>query len=916
VADVSDTGDPKGRIGELLLGVVALQRGYLTLPQILAAAAERGAKGLAEALIERGLLDPQRRAELEQHVAAAVAASNGDEKAALETLQTDERMLLESLSASVLETDAKTTMPSSSPPLQHLSLAPVFSETLGRYDWDQTQELGRGGVGRVVSVWDNTMGRDIAVKQLIARTESPRARQALEARFLREARLTSQLEHPAVLPVYELGRQDDGGLYYAMQRVRGRTLYDLVYATPDLQARLAQLRHFLTTCLALAYAHSRGVVHRDVKPQNIMIGHYGETYLLDWGLAHVKGHTDFETRERAMLPDLTGNVLEGRAIGTPAYMSPEQADGRFADIDERSDVWGLGAVLYELVARRPPHEGNNPIHVLAKVRSEPVRPLLELVPDAPPELSTIAMKCLSIDRARRYANASELAADVEAHLNDRRVSAHRYGALELLQRFVRQNRLAAGVATAALLTLAAAGAYGLNRIQHERDSAKQLAQLFLNDVSLKLEPTSASRALLEELTTQTLTRYEAQLDPLSARADERLELGWAWQRIGRLTYRVGKIGDSEHAFAFAQRVADALLVDSPNDPSALSLASEARVGMSDVLEDRGELQRAETVLREAIDESAAAVKAQPSHVPALQAGSRAWSRLSDLLNSIGRSEESVTALDQSRAIDRQVMTLKPDDATALEAFAIGAIQMGQISFARAELQKSFDAYREAMELGRKGMERFPDNANLSALFAYGAGETAIVGRLLGHPMPPELARARDVMDKVLGEDPDNLECLAEAVEIAVEQQDPAGAARLTDHLMDLDAAGEYLTSALMGAFYAGHHAQVLKAGAGAKGVARFAGALYGALSAAAMGDCAQAAALAARARDEISKKATLSWSWKRMTAGLKGLDGPAIPAVRRLCGAIDTFDTTFQNGPMLKALIDFQTEVEALARQP
>jgi len=911
---VSEPGGRKGRIGELLLGVVALQRGYLTLPQILAAAAGRGAKDLADALIEKGLLDPERRKELEEHVAAAVKASNGDEGAALETLQTDEHMLLESLSASVLQTDAKTTMSSSSPLPHHLSVAPVFSETLGRYDWEDSEELGRGGVGRVVSVWDNTMGRDIAVKQLIARTESPRARAALEARFLREARLTGQLEHPAVLPVYELGRQDDGGLYYAMQRVRGRTLYELVYKTHDLQARLAQLRHFLTACLALAYAHSRGVVHRDVKPQNIMIGHYGETYLLDWGLARVRGHTDFESRERAMLPDLTGNVLEGRAIGTPAYMSPEQADGRFAEIDERSDVWGLGAVLYELVARRPPHEGNNPIHVLAKVRSEPVQPLQQVVPDAPPELCTIAMKCLSIDRARRYANASELAADVEAYLNGRRVSAHRYGALELLQRFVRQNRLATAVAAVALLTLAGAGAAALDRIQHDRDAAKELAQLFLDDVSLKLEPNASSRALLEELTTQTLQRYEAQLDPLWMKRDDRIRLGEAWQRIGRLTYKVGKSSESEHAFSYAQRVADGVVTESPSDVTALALASEARIGMGDVLQDRGELPGCEAAFHDAIDRANAALKQQPQYVGALEAGSRAWSRLSDLLNSSGRSEEALTALERSRELDRRVLALKPDDPAALESIGIGAIQLGQIYFVRGEHQKTIDAYDEAVEVGRKGMERFPGHLDLVSVFAYGVSGKVESERILGHPEPPELAEARRLMDRVLTEDPDNIEYLAQTVEMTVELKDIAATAKLSDHLMDLDAGGEYLTSALMGAYFAGHHAQVAKAGSGARGLARFAGALYAALSAAALGDYALSASMASRARDEISKKGALSWSWRRMTIPLEGLSGPALPAARKLCAAADDFYATSKDGPMLQALAEFQAEVEALAR--
>jgi tRNA A-37 threonylcarbamoyl transferase component Bud32/tetratricopeptide (TPR) repeat protein len=903
---MSDRGS---RIGELLFGIVALQKGYLSLAQLMDTLAARGPSTLADALIKRGLLDPQRRADIEAQVSSAVEANGGDEHVTLQNLQTDQQALLESLSSSLLDSADATvrSQPTVLPP--HLGLAPVFVETPGRYDWRETEELGRGGVGRVVRTWDTSMGRDVAVKQLIHKADTDKARRSLEARFLREARLTGQLEHPAVLPVYEVGRQEDGGLYYAMQRVRGRTLHDAIHSTPDLGDRLKLMPHFLTACQAMAYAHSRGAVHRDLKPQNIMVGQYGETYVLDWGLARVAGHTDFQARERAMVPDLTGNVLEGRAIGTPAYMSPEQADGRFADIDERSDVWGLGSVLFELIARRPPFSGANPIALLGQVREDEVVPVSSLAPDAPAELCAIAMKCLTRNRAGRYPNAGAVAADVQAWLSDRRVSAHRYGAVELLQRFVRQNRLATAVALGALVAMVTAGSAALYRIKDERDAARELAQLFLEDVSLKLEPMAGSRELLEELTTKTLPRYEQRLDPLSGSREERLKLGWAWQRIGRLTYRVGKKDESDHAFRFATRVADALLDEHERDAEAQALAAEARVGLADVSTDRGDVKVAEQQLREGLKHAQRSLALEPELVQGIETLSRVWSRLADLLNATDRNAEGMTALQRSRELDRQLLSLKPNDAKVIVGFGIGALQAGQLYFSRGDLPHAREAYEEAMEVSEKGLAQFPNDDRLKSDYAYAVGETSLIDRIVGRPPRGLLTRARKMMDEVLTDNPDNLEYLAQTIELTAEQQDMAATWRLSHHLMDLDASGEYLTSALLGAFISGHHDETLKMGLNAKGLARFAGAVYGAMSAAVLNDWGRVAILAARAKGETAQMASASWSWRQMQAGVANASEPAATPLRKLCVALDEFTATANPKPVVEAL----TELEAVA---
>ena len=207
------------------------------------------------------------------------------------------------------------------------------------------------------------------------------------ARFLREARVQGQLEHPAIVPVYELGRRRDGTLYYTMPRIRGRTLAQALHDSPSLEARLELVADLLAASRAVAAAHHRKVVHRDLKPQNVMLGLQGETYVLDWGLARVMGRAHPERNTVELAPALTGG-LQG-PVGTPSYMSPEQALGDRDELDERADVWGLGAMLFEMLTGRAPFLGASPWEVVADVRTKSPPRVLSLEPLAPPELVAI-----------------------------------------------------------------------------------------------------------------------------------------------------------------------------------------------------------------------------------------------------------------------------------------------------------------------------------------------------------------------------------------------------------------------------------------------------------------------------------------------------------------------------------------------
>jgi len=281
-----------------------------------------------------------------------------------------------------------------------------------------------------------------------------------------------------------------------MRVVRGRTLGDKLKDCKTLSDRLALLPHYIDICNAIAYAHSRGVVHRDIKPDNVMIGEFGETVVLDWGLAKVRGKKDIRGRELErevkILHDAgAGKTVDGSAVGTPAYMSPEQAEGRIEDIDEQSDVWGLGAVLYEVLTGRPPYEGVTPYEILGKVLKDRVAPVRTRTADAPPELAAVAQKALEHDRSKRYPSAKELAGEVEGFLQGRRVRAYSYSSWELLRRFVEKNKaLSAGITVVLITILVSSGAiwlaYGREQAaraaaeDQKRDALEQKEQATLN----------------------------------------------------------------------------------------------------------------------------------------------------------------------------------------------------------------------------------------------------------------------------------------------------------------------------------------------------------------------------------------------------------------------------------------------------
>jgi serine/threonine protein kinase/WD40 repeat protein len=430
---------------DLILGVLASQAGFVTPAQVMEAAASRlmneDGPSLLTQLERTGALSQVRRTLLEAIANEALAARNGDATEVLRTLGGE---------AAVSRTFGTGGPSDAGRGTRDRDDRPIPPERIGQYA--RLEELGRGAQSVVLRAMDEFVGREVALKELKDSidpdTSSPTPAVA-RARFLREVRLTAQLDHPGIVQIHELAQRPDGTLFSAQKLIRGRTLKARLTHCESLAQRLELLPHLIDVCQALAYAHSQGVIHRDVKPSNIMVGDFGETVLVDWGLAKRRGEQESSGGGSAISAD-PFRTLTGQALGTPAYMSPEQARGAVGEIDERSDVFGLGAILYEILTGRVPFEASTAEQAVQNVLAGRLVPVRSLSPEAPPELVAIAERALHRDPLARYQSADGLARDLLAFRSGHRVGAYEYGSWELVRKFVARNRGLSAVSVVAL----------------------------------------------------------------------------------------------------------------------------------------------------------------------------------------------------------------------------------------------------------------------------------------------------------------------------------------------------------------------------------------------------------------------------------------------------------------------------------
>ncbi len=325
-----------------------------------------------------------------------------------------------------------------------------------------SHELARGGMGRIARTHDRKLGRDVALKEVL----DP----AMHARFEREIAITAQLQHPAIVPIYEAGAWPDGTLFYTMRLVSGGTLGDAIGKARSLVQRLALLPNVIAMTEALAYAHSNRIVHRDLKPGNVLVGEFGETLVIDWGLAKDLRDVAADAERPSISPHLT---MAGSVIGTPGFMSPEQAGGE--PVDERTDVYSLGAILYTLLAGHPPHVAEPSSRVTTAVGATALAfdvPPEPLADDVPADLRAIVARAMALEPADRYPSAKEMADELHRFAAGQLLRSREYRVRDLIARWVRRHRAVVAVGAIAAAIIAVIGVTAVVNIARSRSAER------------------------------------------------------------------------------------------------------------------------------------------------------------------------------------------------------------------------------------------------------------------------------------------------------------------------------------------------------------------------------------------------------------------------------------------------------------
>jgi serine/threonine-protein kinase len=663
----------------------------------------------------------------------------------------------------------------------------------------------RGGLGAVFVALDTELHREVALKQILdSHADDAVSRQ----RFLLEAEVTGGLEHPGIVPVYGLGTYADGRPYYAMRFIRGDSLKEAIAAFhrdealtrgPGARAlaRRKLLRRFVDVCNAIDYAHSRGVLHRDLKPGNIIVGKHGETLVVDWGLAKARGRSDAaeSSDERPLVPSSasgSAETLPGSALGTPAYMSPEQAQGDLEHLGPHSDVYSLGATLYCLLTGQPPVEGDDVGAMLRAVQKGEFPPPRQLDPTIDRALEAVCLKAMARSPEDRYGSCRALAEDVERWMADEPVSAWREPVSRRARRWARRNRSLVTGAGAALV----AGVVGLAAVLAVQTRAKaELARSLANETKAN-RALGAANAELARSRAAVQARYDLAVEAIKTfhtgvsedfllKEDQFQELrdrllNSASDFYGRLGALLGRESDAASRRALLQANFEVAELTGTVGKSAAALAAHRRIladreavageavasaelkadvgrsltAVASLLSATGQTDEAVATYRKAeglLDELASSA---PTSAPARSALAACRSNLGRLLHETGHAGDGLAVLRLARA-EQEVLASAAGAAT--EARADLAVTVNRIGMLLRHTGRSVEAeaaYRQALAIQQQLAEDHPAVTQFRTLLASSHNN---LGRLLwatGQPAAEaELRRAMAILQKLADENP-------------------------------------------------------------------------------------------------------------------------------------------------------------------
>lgn len=667
----------------LLFGIVALQLEFVDSSQFTEACAAWAVareRTLAQILVERGWISAADSAEVEQLVARKIAKHAGDSHKSLLLESTGELPPKDSYNPSQL----KQTIDSAATPASGEALletqdstpnsAPVSTPTgydqmeTMQYDnitsaersrYSLTKMHGEGGIGRVWQAHDQRLNRQVALKEI--RPDKETSSKASK-RFAKEAQITSQLEHPNIVPVYELsGDAESARSFYTMRFVRGDTFRDAIDAyhrhrragtATELELR-ELLNSFIAICNALGYAHSRGVLHRDLKPSNVMVGSFGEVIVLDWGLAKMIDQDDdddenlLESGPISVTDDVEMEAtVQGAVLGTLPYMAPEQAAGRIDKIDTRTDIYGLGAILFAILTGDHPHRGTSTREVRSQIVNEPTPRVRSENSSVHRGLDAICAKAMAKKRSERYSKARDLAEDIRRWLADEPIECYPESMLANAGRWLRRHRTWAKAIAATLLIVTAVSIAAVMLIENARRD-EQLAKEAANQ-SLVAERKAKAEATL---------RFGQARDAVDVMMTEVSDV---------LKYFPGMQSLREKLLTQAMERYEQFAAEKTDDPELQVEAAHAMIRLGDVFRGLSKYDLAEKTYQEAIDRLANLETSGTNAAQVQIQRAEGQAKLGVLNSELGNNEQSLSAYNTAVEIYDQLLDASPEPAIELE----------------------------------------------------------------------------------------------------------------------------------------------------------------------------------------------------------------------------------------------------------